>query len=209
MKKILLITLNAALLAMILGGIYDRARHFPIDTLNEGSNFLQSQDLFALENGNATPCSTFWLEQWRKYVMDITRYAPQLNDSYSFLGFYNIINDHPQEAIAAYERAKTGNTTYWANDYNLGVIYFRQKNYLKAIAYFEKAATSEIRLNAYAMTSSKLYADLIRQAKGLNIDYRQRLQNGNDLCLLAIKACAYALQRQDPPPEFSLSPVLF
>lgn len=204
-----LIILNIVLFAAIGGSIYHHARHFPVDILNERSNFLQSQDLFFLEQGENTPCSNYWLEQWHRYFLDIAHYAPALSETHGLLGFYEIVHNNHPAALRAIEKAQASNPLYWVNDYNLGVLYFREKDYIKAMAHFQKAAVSDMRLNAYVMTSSKLYVDLIRQAKNLNIKFKDRLQNGNNQCQLGIKACAYAIETGQALSGFNLFPILF
>ncbi len=209
MKNIIWIILNIILAAGIIIAVVYQSRHLPIDVLNEDSNYLQSQDLFALELGQETPCHSFWLEQWRRYFMDITRFAPALWEAHGLLGFYHIVDGNLPMAKSSISKAQAINPNYWANTYNLGVIYFREKDYEKALMYFQKAGTSDMKLNALALVNSKIYGDIIRKAKGLEINPAERLLRGNNLCLLGIKACAYALQTGRTLAAFEPQPVLF
>ena len=141
--------------------------------------------------------------------MDITRFAPALWEAHGLLGFYHIVDGNLPMAKSSISKAQAINPNYWANTYNLGVIYFREKDYEKALMYFQKAGTSDMKLNALALVNSKIYGDIIRKAKGLEINPAERLLRGNNLCLLGIKACAYALQTGRTLAAFEPQPVLF
>lgn len=208
-KKIALICLNILLCAIIIVSFVDRRRHFTIDTLNERSNFLQSQDLFSLERDNKTPCSTYWLTQWHKYATSIIAYAPNLADAHGLEGFYQATLSNDATAIRAYLKARSINPYAWSYAYNLGVIYYQQHDYAKALEFFKEAAAIDMRLNIQSIMSSKIYGDLMRKSKGLNISIKQQVEDGLAKNQLAIKAATYALQTGKAPLEVNLTLSLF
>ncbi len=187
----------------------DRRRHYAINTLNERSNFLQSQDLFSLERGNQTPCSTYWLTQWHKYATSIIAYAPNLADAHGLEGFYQATLGNDATAIRAFLKAQSINPYAWSYAYNLGVIYYRQKDYTKALGFFKEAAATDMRLNIQSIMSSKICGDLMRKAKGLAFNMQQHVEESLAKNQLAIKATAYALQTGQAPLDVTLTLSLF
>jgi tetratricopeptide (TPR) repeat protein len=204
-----LIAVNIVLSIIIVISFREKLLHFDIDLLNERSNYLQSQDLFALEIGNRTPCASFWLKQWHRYFKDVIHRAPQLIEAQSLEGFYLTMTHQDAAAIKAFETANMPSPKFWVNAHNLGILYLRQKNFSQALDFFQQAAQIDIHQNAYIIANSKLYGDLIRRAKGMNINLEERLKFGMKQNLLGIRVATYALQTGQLPAEINLYPILF
>lgn len=208
-KTLWLISLNILLTCIILLSFIDRQKHFDIDLLNERSNYLQSQDLFVLEQGHQTPCASFWLKQWHRYFNDVINRAPHINEAHSLEGFYLAITHQDAAAIRAFEKANATSPHFWVNAHNLGVLYLKQNDFKKALDYFQQASRIDVRHNAFIIANSKLYGDLLRRAKGMNITLKERLQFGMQQNALGINIAAYALNTGQLPKNITLYPILF
>ena len=86
-------------------------------------------------------------------------------EAYVLLGFCYYHDGRMDEAITAYQRASQLNPAFFWPYYNLGVIYFNQKNYTAAAPYFKQAAATDPRETLREIFTSHIYMEILNLGK--------------------------------------------
>ncbi len=78
-------------------------------------------------------------EEYIEYYKATINYFPGYPEAYSLLGFCYYHTGRPQQAIDLYEKAAELKKDFFWSHYNRGLLYFKMKNYKKAVEAFEEA----------------------------------------------------------------------
>jgi len=95
------------------------------------------------------------LDEHYLYYSKVAQYVPNRSDAYGLLGFINNKRGDDSNAIKAYERAIEINPHFFWFYHNLGIIYFKNEEYTKAIETIRKGLELPYKATAVSITSSQ------------------------------------------------------
>ena len=190
MNKILHPLIAILIFSILTVSITQNIRRLPLQSLNNALAYLGSEELFILEEGGRFPCSEHSLRKWTHYFKRVIDLMPNLAEAHGMLGFCYAHLHRDKEAIAALRQAIAINPYFWGFYYNLGAMYLSQNNFPESLQCFQKALATPPELNAVFISSSKIYADLVRKSKHSAAGFQERLEKGYKLSLIGAQLCA-------------------
>ena len=100
-------------------------------------------------------------------------------ESYAMLGFcYERLGEY-QKAIQAYEKSIQLSPSFFWTYYDLGIIYFRQRQYKEARDYFQKALHQPLAMAVQIPLSSKIFRDILYLGTGeTKFDFKGSIDQG-------------------------------
>ncbi len=107
-----------------------------------------------------SPSQNHLSPQYLEYYQKVTTYFPTLSEAYALLGLCYDAQNQTKEAVLSFERARQFNPNFFWADYNLGIIYFREGQYLKARQEFHRAVSMAPETTLKAMYSSRIYQQI-------------------------------------------------
>ncbi len=113
--------------------------------------------------------------QYVEYYEKVVEFVPDQADAYALLGFCYYYLGETQKAVSAYQRAMFLNPRFFWSAYSLGVIYFKSKEYVSALAAFKSALAASPETTLATLRYSQVYRPLIRIVEP---QLPMRLQNG-------------------------------
>ena len=134
------------------------------------------------------------LPPYKFYYQLLIKRWPQMAEPYGLLGFCEYYLGNIPEAIDAYEKAKTLNPYFFWFHYNLGIIYFQDGQYDKAIESFSQAQASDPkRAVMFINTSERLYFPILRSyiknpQKEISEQLQKAYRDSNVLMVLSARA---------------------
>ncbi|MCK5580759.1 MAG: tetratricopeptide repeat protein [Candidatus Omnitrophica bacterium] len=124
-----------------------------------------------------------------RYYKKVSQYMPDSPAAYSVLGFCYYYLGKEKKAVVSYEQAISLAPKQFWNYYNSGIIYFKNKEYAKALSLFEKAAVINSTQALQSLYATKTYQGLIAKS-GISLDVMRdvRLTEGyrNAYLMLAV-----------------------
>ncbi len=118
------------------------------------------------------------IEQHLYYYKRVVEFYPQQADVHEFLGFgYYHLGDEGK-AIKHFQKAVALNPNFFWSEYNLGVIYFNAGDYQKSARFLNKAITINPEDTVSAMSSSRVYQEIIQQLDNPGVKISASLKEG-------------------------------
>ena len=111
------------------------------------------------------------IREYAHYYETLIEYVPNAAAAYGMLAFCYYHMGKEAEAINLYQKAVTLQPHSFWFDYNLGVIYFAQKKYAKAIASFQKALGTPPQAAVIVMHNTKVFAHSGNLTRLINADH--------------------------------------
>ena len=147
-------------------------------------------------------------EDYVDYYQRILEYKEGA-DSHSLLGFcYYHLGKHDQ-AIASFQRAAELKDNFFWNHYNLGIIYYNDRNFLSASEAFQNALRSDFKETLLYIATSKVFQSIDmpetmdRQFQTAPWDIEHtlagNLKSAYEECLILLALCRRQLE--DRPPS--------
>ena len=103
----------------------------------------------------------FALKEHVDYYEKIIRYRPYQLEAYVLLGFCYYYEGRSDEAIAVFQRAAQLNPAFFWPYYNLGAIYFNQRDYTAAVQYFKRAVLTDPLETLKTVSRSHIYMEIL------------------------------------------------
>jgi len=125
-------------------------------------------------------------DKYINYYQKVTEYMPHLPDAWGILGFsYHYYPQRVDQAIEAYEKAIALNPNFFWFYHNIGILYYQNGDYDKAIIAFEKAINQDLQNSINFIVSSKyVYRPLIMNlSANVNILMKTQLEAGYKNCI--------------------------
>lgn len=167
MKKLIHIIARVALLYLIAFGVIylitdmDTAiNKTRLATLNR-LRLENYQSLYELSQGK-TEVDRDALDKHELYFRKVSQYIPRRADAHGMHGFCLYYQGREAKAINAYERSREINAQFFWYHYNLGAIYFNDKDYPKAVDALKIALSLDPKLTyAFILQSQRIYLPIL------------------------------------------------
>lgn len=117
------------------------------------------------------------------------RERPDVN---SLLGFCHYYLGNTDKAMRYYEKAIEYYPDYFTFYFNLGVIYYQQKDYAKAAELFERANRTILKENLTFVSEARLFYPMVMNYKDVAYELSMRLKKGyHDNYYLLVRSLLY------------------
>ena len=129
---------------------------------------------------------------YHRRVIDII--PTQRAEAYTMLGFCYERAGENAKAIDAYLRSLKFNPSYFWSDYNIGALYYNQKNYEKARFYLERATAQDPVRASLIPLMSKVYRDVMAGPAAKGFDIGESLAQGYQRAFILLVLCSQQLR---------------
>lgn len=129
------------------------------------------------------------------YHQKVIDFAPRYRaEGYAMKGFCYERQGRYGQAIRAFERSAELNSSYFWVYYDLGVLYYHQKDYRQAQKYFEMAVDQDPATAALVDMTSKVYKDVIASDRKGDYNLNQSIKEGYHRSFVFLVLCAEQLK---------------
>ncbi len=117
-----------------------------------GKRKFNSQTIAEFENYDERavrhPAEINWVDadalyKFEDYYDQLISYMPSRPDALAMMAYTHYLDGNIKKAIHYYEKAREWNVGFLWFNYNLGVLYYKQGEYQKAVEFFEQAVTTD------------------------------------------------------------------
>ena len=136
---------------------------------------------------------------WKKYQLyfQYVRWVmPQRDEPYAILAYLSFKFGNDQEAVHYWDRAHSLNPYNFWYPYNLGVVYFKLKNFNKAAEWFNQALRIQPKNTINVLFASKIFRDIQHNSQFQSGVITEQLKKGyenasrlNTLSKTSLKHC--------------------
>ena len=124
-------------------------------------NYLETPlDYLFLFSEGKEPFDQHKFHAYLDYYENLAAYIPDLAEAHGLLGFCYYHLGQKNQAIRAYQKAIESKSDFFWFHYNLGIIYFKEKNYKLAAESFKKAMVLNPKDTVVLMMNSKVYSGI-------------------------------------------------
>lgn len=119
------------------------------------------------------------IEQYLGYYLKAREEFPRIAEVHAMLGFFYSLLDDAQSARKCYEKAVQLNLNFFWSYYNLGRLYFKEGDYLKALSYVQEALAQNKQATLKNITNSRVYHQIFWPSMNLgNYPLNESLAQG-------------------------------
>ena len=130
------------------------------------------------------------LKKYKDYYLLLTRYMPHRADAYGMLGFCYYYMGKTHQAMRAYQKAIIRNDAFFWYYYNLGVMYYKNGQYVQAIEVLEKSLNVDYKETFKSIIVSKhIYQPILEEQKRKDKQWlKKQILRGYQNCYVLLVA---------------------
>ena len=172
-----------------------------IRKLNDIVTGINTSQLYAFSEGKIPASAIDW-PKLTAYFRMILEFFPSQEDAEMFLGYCEYYGMGDEESALEHIHRSADNMPYYFwNDYDTGLLLFKEGDYDHAITYFEISLLAPADKMVFAIGNSIIYRQFF--LKALNVNIEDRLNNARQNAVLLLAASFYYKKNYDMAELFA------